>query len=210
MSARRLAEICMGSGTRTRRRQAFKRLRCTKSTLKGIYNHDGFDHLAPGPDGQTVYTGRAGALDVDGKPVRGGDSRPGSIPELTIPSTDPAYYLNIDDLGGNAAPRTGGATTTAKVTAAVHAAGDGTRLLTVKDLDEMNGANQNESSIQDDLTVDKRFHFVPAGNLLVTIPFSNDRLVLRRLDVRKALDKRRYSSSALRTKTYVRSTCRPV
>jgi hypothetical protein len=29
MSARRLAEICMGSGTRTRRRQAFKRLRCT-------------------------------------------------------------------------------------------------------------------------------------------------------------------------------------
>jgi hypothetical protein len=167
----------------------FQTLAVHGSTLRGIYNHDGLDHLAPGPDGQTVYTGRAGALDADGKLARGGDSRPGSIPELTIPSTDPAYYLNIDGLGGNATPRTGGGTTTAKVTAAVHAAGDGTRLLTVKDLDEMNGANQKESSIQDDFTVDKRFHFVPAANLLVTIPFSNDRLVLRRLDFRKALDK---------------------
>ena len=102
----------------------FQTLAVNRATLKGIYNHDGFDHLAPGPDGHTVYTGRAGALDPDGKPVRGGDSRPGSIPELTIPTTDAAYYLNIEGLGGNSAPRTGGATTTAKVTASVHAAGD--------------------------------------------------------------------------------------
>jgi hypothetical protein len=147
------------------------------------------DHIAPGPDGYTAYTGRAGALDADGKPVRGGDSRPGTTPELTIPSPDAAYYLSIDGLGGNSARRTGGATATAKITASVHAAGDGTRLFTISDLDEMNGANHNESSIQDDFTVDKRFHFVPAANLLVTIPFTNDRIVVRRLDVRKALDK---------------------
>ena len=53
----------------------------------------------------------------------------------------------------------------------------------------MNGANSNESSIQDDFTVDKRFHFVTAANLFVTIPYTNDRLVLRRLEIRKALDK---------------------
>ena len=128
------------------------------ATLRGIYNHDGFDHLAPGPDGHTVYTGRAGALDPDGKPVRGGDSRPGTNPELTVPATDGAYYLNIQGLGGNSPHRTGSATTTAKVMASVHSAADGTRLLTVRDLDEMNGANQNESFIQGDFTLEKRFH----------------------------------------------------
>ena len=167
----------------------FQTLEVRRSTLKGIYNHDGFDHLAPGPDGHTVYTGRAGALDTDGKPVRGGDSRPGTNPELTIPATDGAYYLNIQGLGGDSPHRTGSATTTAKVMASVHAAADGTRLLTVRDFDEMNGANQNESFIQDDFTLEKRFHFVPAANLLVTIPFTNDRLVLRRLDIHKALEK---------------------
>ena len=52
----------------------------------------------------------------------------------------------------------------------------------------MSGAGDNESSIQGDFTVEKRFHLVPAANLLITIPFTNDRLVLRTLDIGKALD----------------------
>jgi len=166
----------------------FQTLSVRKGALRAIYNHDGLDHLSPGPDGHTVYTGRGGALDSDGKPVRGGDSRPGTTPELTVPTLDAAYYLSINWLSGNTAPNAGGGTVSARVTASVHAAGDGIRVLTVRDLDEMNGARNNESFIQDDFTVEKRFHFVPAANLLVTIPFTNDRLVLRRLDVRKALD----------------------
>jgi hypothetical protein len=53
----------------------------------------------------------------------------------------------------------------------------------------MKGANQNGLSIQDDFTLDKRFHCDRPANLLFTFPFTNDRSVLRRLDVRKALDK---------------------
>ena len=74
------------------------------------------------------------------------------------------------------------------MTASVHSAADGTPLLIVKDLDEMEGARPNESWIKDDFTVEKRFHLIPAANLLITIPYTNDRLVLRRLDVRKAVD----------------------
>ena len=167
----------------------FQTLAVRRATLRGIYNHDAFDHLAPGPDGHTVYTGRAGALDENGKPVRGDHSRPAITPELSVPSADAAYYLSINGLSGNTAPHGGRGTDYARLTASVHAAGDGTRLLIVGDLDEMDGARINESSIQDDFTVEKRFHFVPAANLFVTIPFANDRLVLRRLDIRKALDK---------------------
>ena len=63
----------------------FQTLAVHKATLKGIYNHEGLDHLAPGPDGRTVYTGRGGVLDAEGKPARGGESRPATAPEQTIP-----------------------------------------------------------------------------------------------------------------------------
>ena len=34
-----------------------------------------------------------------------------------------------------------------------------------------------------DFTIDKRFHLVPAAGLLITIPVTDDRLVLRRIDL---------------------------
>src|SRR5262249_2190342 len=64
-----------------------------------------------------------------------------------------------------------------------------TRLFTITGLDEMGGSSPDEAWLQHDLTVDKRFHLVPAANLLLTIPYSNDRLVLRRLDIGKVLDR---------------------
>ena len=37
--------------------------------------------------------------------------------------------------------------------------------------------------------IDKRFHLVPQAGLLITIPNSHDRLVLRRLDLDEALNR---------------------
>ena len=112
-------------------------------------------------------------LDAQGKPVRGTDPRSPTSSELAIPTADPAYYLSINGLGQNGAansPQKG-------VTASVHSAADGTPLLIVKDLDELEGTRPNESWIKDDFTVEKRFHLIPAANLLITIPYTNDRLV---------------------------------
>ena len=69
----------------------------------------------------------------------------------------------------------------------MYATGDGARHL-IAGLDEFDHTGPNESSIQDGFTVDKRFHLIPAASLLITIPFSNDRLVVHRLDIGKALD----------------------
>jgi hypothetical protein len=162
----------------------FQTLAVHGNALAGIYNHDSLDHLAPGPDGQTMFTGRGGVLNVQGKPVRGGDARPPTSSELTVPSVDGAYYLSVSGLGSSAATNA-----SARTTVSIHSTSDGMRLLSISDLNEMDGAKLNESWLQDDFTVEKRFHFVPAANLLVTVPFTNDRLVLRRLDIRKAMDK---------------------
>jgi WD40 repeat protein len=43
---------------------------------------------------------------------------------------------------------------------------------------------------KDDFTFDKRVHFVPAARLLITIPASNDRLVMHRVDIESALEQR--------------------
>jgi hypothetical protein len=126
--------------------------------------------------------------------VSGADSRPPVSTEPTFPSSDPAYYLSVRGLGNSTPPNS----PAPAVSASIHAA-DGTRLLTVWGLDEMPGVDGQEVWDQDDLTVDKRFHLVPAARLLITLPPTNDRLVLRRLDIEKALD--RLGSQALFVKT---------
>ena len=44
-----------------------------------------------------------------------------------------------------------------------------------------------KESYETDFTIDKRFHLILPAHLLITVPFTNDRLVLRRLDIDKAL-----------------------
>jgi hypothetical protein len=113
-----------------------------------------------------------------------------------IRSADPAYYLSISGLPENVAGTLGGLGNTdaltqppGAVTASVHAMGDDTPLLTVHGLDEMALHVKMSAWFYDDLTIDNRFHFVPAAQLLITIPPSNDRLVVRHLDVEEALDR---------------------
>jgi hypothetical protein len=61
-------------------------------------------------------------------------------------------------------------------------------LLSIGGLSEMADAPAEDrrpdgTRIISDFTIDKRFHLVPAAGLLITIPVTNDRLVLRRIDL---------------------------
>jgi hypothetical protein len=47
----------------------------------------------------------------------------------------------------------------------------------------MTGVLQVTDIVRDGISLENRYHFVPAARLLVTISPSNDRLVLRRLEV---------------------------
>src|SRR5262249_842521 len=77
----------------------------------------------------------------------------------------------------------GGAPAKAKVT--LHLTGDGRPLASVTD-DEPLFPSQAAAG---ELAQDKRLHFIPAGKLVVFVPASNDKLVLRRFDLDEALDK---------------------
>jgi hypothetical protein len=153
-----------------------------------------FGHAVPGPDGRTLFTGTRGRLDLDGNPIGLAGQIPNGLPDVTIPSSDPAYCLRIGGLPdiltygfANPKPRSSADV----VTASIHAA-DGSRLLTVHGLDEMAPDVKAEVAgewMRKGFTIDKRFYLVPAAHLLITIPPENDRLILRRLDLEEALDR---------------------
>ncbi len=147
------------------------------NNLKAIHNNATVGHLAPGPDGRTVFTGRLGRLDAAGRPVGPTGTMPSNTIVTTLPTPDPSYFLALERSADPSQP----------VRASVHVAGSGDRLATIHGLDEMNGLPMDESWIRDNFTLEKRFHFLPTARLLVTVPMSNDRLVLRRLDLDQAL-----------------------
>ena len=131
----------------------------------------------------TVFTGVAGPRDADGLPTSSsGPTRPAAS-DPTIPSADPAYYLGVRGLDNSPTD----IRHLSSVTATIHAA-DNSPLLTVSGLDEMCTVKGPDVWVEGNFTLEKRFHFIPAARLLVTLPVANDRLVLRRLDIAKCLD----------------------
>ncbi len=136
--------------------------------------------LAPGADGVTFFTGSQGRIDAFGDAIVGPPDpdpgphawtvgRPWGL--LTVPSASADYFL---------VPGPGLASVS------IHSAGDGARLLTIPTLAEMTTPSARDPS-PPGITAEKRFHFLPAVKLLITIPPSNDRLVLRRVDIDAAV-----------------------
>jgi S1-C subfamily serine protease len=132
----------------------------------------GGEYLIPGADGTSLFTFSKGII-ADPRSADG-PANQGYVPpeEPMFPSPDPVYCLSL---------RGGGSIS-------IRLAADNARLLNVTGLDEMLGLpGTDRSLVSDRIGVEKRFHLVPAANLLVTIPTSNDRLVLRRLDIGESL-----------------------
>jgi hypothetical protein len=124
------------------------------------------------------------------------ESVPSGLRPIYIRAVDPAYYLGMSGLPSNVAGSEGGLGNTEAIvgahgpaTVAIHAAGDGSRLFTIHGLDEMALSVKMSEWFHDDLTIEKRFYFVPAAKLFITVPPSNDRLVLRHVDFDDALDR---------------------
>jgi S1-C subfamily serine protease len=169
-------------------RGCFQMLSVEKGKARSLYLLDPFPNpfgsVVPGPDGLMVYTALRGPLDTEGESPSWWETRPGIIQDFDtlIPTIDPAYFLSLHGLVDSRRNTQEG------VKAAIHSA-CGTRLLTVEGLDEMNDLKRAVPADPSDFTVEKRFHWIPSARLLITVPTTNDRLVLRRLDFAAALER---------------------
>jgi hypothetical protein len=126
--------------------------------------------MIPSPDGRRVFHGKTGIRDAVfvETPLFPPDRRQlDTDGVLRFPTTDPRFDISLR----------------AADTITLLRAADGTRISTVTGLDEMNGTLQQGDIVRDGISLENRYHIVPTAKLLMTSPPTNDRLVLRRLDV---------------------------
>jgi predicted Zn finger-like uncharacterized protein len=128
----------------------------------------------PGPDGKLLYCANGVFSPLDMKKVLPKDAGGGSY----LPSTDPALFLRLEPGANGKAGRL-----------TVHTTGDDRPLAQLAGIDAVKAEEVGYGTARDPFHHDKRIHFVPQANLIVTVPPGNDRLVLHRFDLDAALDK---------------------
>ena len=153
-----------------------------------FYQHATCGVLVPNADGTQIFTSQSGVYTNQFVSlVEGG----GNWSEGTsfLPSYHPMYFLSVpyssDNFGGDKKkkPKTMGIYLTGSSQALVQAP---------EELKEMHpGTKGPDGRISaDPMTLDKRYHFFPQMDLLLTIPPANDKIVARSLNVRHLLDEK--------------------
>lgn len=161
--------------------------------LKGLtlHRYTGGERLAycrPGRDGKVLYTS-AGLFTQECIPFPGHASPSRGNGKYTIPSTSGEWYLSFtpSTVGSDARLRSRQPSTPATLQAALHVVGRPEELANLPQLD-MTGIPV-DVPYTSKLLFDKRVVFVPEAKIVVTIPVTNDRLVMQRFDVDEALEK---------------------
>ena len=157
--------------------------RLTRTSLEWKYENNSAGVLLPSPDGSLILTSHGGLYTTDIKPLAG-DTFKGVA---CIPSYHTSYFLGVRR-GDNYVD---GKRDT-KTDVSIYTNSDRRQLLRLQPFPEMQpvqGASAYAHQRTAGVTIDKRYHFVPAIKKLVTLPETNDQLVVRNLDVLDAMDK---------------------
>jgi WD40 repeat protein len=151
-------------------------------------------HVVPGPTGRALFAGAGGLLDEEAQPILRGPQ----FKYAYLPSQDPACWFALRPMVAGENPEEEKAQgTTAKdesLSLLIHLGSSADSAFAVNGLNEMGPTEEDESTwarpgeLQKELLFqyDKRYHLIPAAKLLITVPASNDRLVLRRIDLDEA------------------------
>jgi S1-C subfamily serine protease len=123
-------------------------------------------YLAPSFDGNMVYTQRNGIIDTQLRMIQSLDRM------HFIPGTKGLFVIAVNN-GNNGN----------NVSISINRTGDYQPLLIVNDLSEMKHRQTRFSYFRQRLTEDKRYWLFPELNQLITIPYSNDRLVIREVNI---------------------------
>jgi S1-C subfamily serine protease len=143
--------------------------------MTDYYEHNSVGHVIPTADGKYILCGNG--IYTSQLKKRGGDR----LNVFAIPSTAPNWHLGVN------VPLYNSGDSKQKRRVDLYVMGQETPLLGI-DAPEMAGG-ENEGWARTDFTQDKRYWFIPTAELLVTIPNTNDRLVLRRVNILAQLDK---------------------
>jgi hypothetical protein len=146
------------------------------SQLTGFYEHESPGILVPNADGSLIMSSGAGVLTPRYVSViaRDGNS--------FIPSYHPMYFLGVPNVSSSSSDK-------ATKNVSIFVGRSSTPLVYLPEvLAEMQEKSPRLYTRGDPMTMDKRYHFYPQWNLLLTLPSTNDKVVARPVDVRKILN----------------------
>ncbi len=146
----------------------------TGNEVKEYYVHDSAGHVAPGPDGRVVYTGR-GLRTAEVQPL-GGDNP--KEPHFCIPPAHGGFYLTVRMLENPEGPND------KREGVDVWLTGLGRRIARLPQVTLWEGLN---GWGRETIGLDQRLYLIPDAKLILTLPPSNDRIVLYRFDPEAAL-----------------------
>jgi S1-C subfamily serine protease len=155
---------------------------------EGHYEHTGLGSVVPSSDGQFIFTGGGVLFNQQLRPLSpsGTNVMNGMRGRALIPAEGQGYYVSLPMNRMPVVVRNG--RQSEQQPASLYLVGNDQPLTTLPPLDEL-AALPQEQWTSNDFTVDKRVHFFPTANLLITVPTSNDSLILRKFNVIDALDR---------------------
>lgn len=155
--------------------------------IEGRSQHDSAGHIAPNFDGTSLLTGFRGVLtpNLDMKNRSGDGSQTPNMP--AVPSTHSRFYVSVPTEPGAQFNLGGEPFKGAKPT--LHLIGRETRLCDLPDL-ELGRPTENYSWSANDFTIDKRVFFIPQANQLLSIPYSSDRLIVQKFDMKAVMEEK--------------------
>jgi hypothetical protein len=136
---------------------------------ESYYGHWSGGHVVPGPDGTVLFT-RVGTC----APQQSLTNMQQPQGNAVLPACHGDYYLSLPQAG---TPQPGRPPAGPAGAVTLRALGKDRPIATLADL---NLPAPGEEWIKHDFTFDKRVHLIPEARLIITIPASNDRLVLYR------------------------------
>jgi WD40 repeat protein len=160
----------------------FQTLIVAGDQVRSPYQHNSVGHVIPGTVSRVLCTG-AGLFTNELQKL------PGSWPEgyAFIPAQEGGYFLALPGLVGLDVRRPNPPGGKAPDKVLIYKDQDDRPLATLSNIEI---PQPGDAWIKDDFTFDKRVQFVPAARLIITVPTSNDRLVLHRVDVEAVREKR--------------------
>ena len=149
--------------------------------LTGTYEHNSVGHIVPGPDGMMMFTGIGGVFTNTLKAKSQGSRT--RVP--CVPTSHPKLYLTVPAEPG--AQRNLGSKPFAGVRPGIHSVDSSAALVDLPSL-QLGSDKVNRSWSASDFSLDKRVHYILQGNALITIPFSNDKIIVQEFDLMKELE----------------------
>ncbi len=162
--------------------QGMEVMRIVGDKVVNSYQHSSAGHLAPNFDGSAVLTGYAGVCtaQLNRKQERNAKRVP------LVPSTHPKFFLSVPAEPG--AQINLGSKAFEGVKPSLYTLGRETQLVNAPDL-KLGATKDNASWSRGDFSLDKRVHYVVAANQIISIPFTNDKLIVQPFDCRAEMEK---------------------